>query len=373
MKRSLGLLALTPLLLASTCFRDTEQVTFYPTYGYLESGEWRIPLRIWVHEPRERVGEKLAAAVVHAGEAVDVSDPQASDNARDRIADLVADDESGQAVTLGFDDDPQEETWSYPQSDANGWVHEASLTLPAARAEELLGSQGSEDGWLTYRAVSPGHEGEGRVRLIGERGISVVSDIDDTVKVTEIPADWKVVARRTFFQDFEAAPGMLERYRELAEQGAVFHYVSGGPWQLHRPLFEFLQEETGFPEGSYHMKLVPKNLRSPDTLDELTRTLTGGTRATFDQKVAQIGEIFRHFPERRFVLVGDSGECDPEVYRTIAADPALGGRVQAIWIRNVVQGQEERLERMRELSAVEVEVIETAGALDAPTRCELAE
>ena len=46
----------------------------------------------------------------------------------------------------------------------------------------------------------------------------------------------------------------------LMADGVDFHYVSGAPWQLYRALDQFLIEESGFPEGTFHMKNVPKNL-----------------------------------------------------------------------------------------------------------------
>ena len=46
-----------------------------------------------------------------------------------------------------------------------------------------------------------------------------------------------------------------------------------------------------------------------------------------------LDQIFGHFPERQFVLIGDSGEADPEVYaNALATHP---NQVAAIWIRNV--------------------------------------
>lgn len=68
----------------------------------------------------------------------------------------------------------------------------------------------------------------------------MISDIDDTIKITEIPAGKRIVAVNTFLRDFfdvrEPIP-IIEKYKELAARdGAAFHYVSGGPWQLYQPL-----------------------------------------------------------------------------------------------------------------------------------------
>jgi Uncharacterized conserved protein (DUF2183) len=114
----------------------------------------------------------------------------------------------------------------------------------------------------------------------------VISDIDDTIKITEIPAGFKVVVINTFFRDFVAAPEMAKMYQGF--NGASFHYVSGGPWQLYGPLSEFLfSEKAGFPEGTFHMKQVSKNLLSAATWEDLKgkRCMISPICETFCSKV----------------------------------------------------------------------------------------
>jgi hypothetical protein len=334
---------------------DAEDVTFFPTYGYREGDHWTIPLRVWVHEPRglaEDVVTRLASAADDPG-------PRELDNLRRRIADLVADDESGEAVAFKFDGDPDDETFRVQDaegqdlaSDLNG-VIAGLVTLSDARARALLAAQGSTDGWLTFHAVSVDHRGVGRLRLLEPTGLSVISDVDDTIKVTEIPAGKKIVVRNTFFRDFVAAPGMAQRYRDLGD--AAFHYVSGGPWQLYEPLWEFLVGgEGGFPEGSIHMKNIRKNLLSADSWEDL-HELAGGD-ATFNQKVSQISEILERFPAREFILVGDSGEKDPEVYRRIRE--SFPEQIREIRIRDVVNEREKNPERLSGMTVIEARTVE---------------
>jgi len=54
---------------------------------------------------------------------------------------------------------------------------------------------------------------------------------------------------------------------------------------------------------------------------------------TLEYKVGVIDALMRRFPERQFVLVGDSGERDPEVYRELAS--RFPNQVRAILIRDV--------------------------------------
>jgi hypothetical protein len=262
-------------------FADEEKVTFCHSYGYQQDDQWIIPMRVWVHENRNI----LEALITHLADSIgDITDAE-ENNFRSRLSEFIADDESGEEVRLTFDNDPeneefqvQDETGSFPRSDLNGLI-EGVIKLSEARAAELLSRQKSRDGWLTFRAVSEEHTGSGRVRLMGPRGLSVISDVDDTIKVTEIPAGKKVVVRNTFFRDFKAAPGMAEMYRGLGD--ASFHYVSGGPWQLFKPLADFfLGPLGGFPEGTFHMKNIKISgkislIRTPG---KISRNLPGAMR-----------------------------------------------------------------------------------------------
>jgi len=314
-------------------FEDNEHVTFFPTYGYRQGADWTIPLRIWVHEPR-RVVEAAANLLA---DNVGISNERELENFKSRLADIIADSESRERVVFIFDNDPEDEEWcvqwedgSFPKSDLNGIIN-GFIKLSHERAISLIEAQSAQNGWLTIRAVSDEHSGLGRIRLIHATGLSVISDIDDTLKVTEIPAGGKIVVRNTFLGDFTVAPEMIDSYKALGL--ACFHYVSGAPWQLYRPLSEFIEKEE-FPEGSFHMKNVPTNLISPTTWRDLLK-LTGD--ATVEQKLSQIATIMSRFPGRKFILVGDSGEHDPEIYRQL--QDRFGDQVQEIWIRDVVNAR----------------------------------
>ena len=333
-----------------------EVVTIYPTYGYQDSTGWVIPVRLWVHE-RRSVAEAAARKIVASSEDVSAAEIK---NFQSRAADFLADSESREDVSLAFERDPLKEqlhvTDSKGQtqkSDLNGLI-EGTLTLSRERADALLKAQESPDGWLSLTVVSKGHSGTGRVRLIAPEGISVISDIDDTIKVTEIPAGPEVVMRNTFLRNYKAALEMVEKYREWSD--ASFHYVSGGPWQMYGPLSEFLIDgKDGFPEGSFHMKSVQKNLFSKSSWKDLTDLITNSEQ-TFNHKVTQISVIMQRFPRRKFILIGDSGEKDPEVYRAIQAK--FPEQVQEIWIRDIVNDRElkaDRLAGMRIIRAATVQ------------------
>lgn len=341
-------------------FAAREQITFYQTYGYRDDNHWVVPihLRVWERGLVQRALESGIADVASAAERFIGRELNGLDEARfrRRIAAFAADDESRQRITIAFDKDPQDRRYPLTEpatgemlrSDETGRV-DGQVRIPLDAANELLQAQGSENGFLTYHAATRGHTGVGRLQLIPDtpEGLSVISDIDDTIKVTEVPAGHRILYLNTFVREFRSAPGMADRYRQWTD--AAFHYVSGGPWQLYEPLFDFLPGE-GFPEGSVHMRNFPLHIADAMKAREFIDFLFN-KEATARHKKQRIREIMTHFPSRIFVFVGDSGETDPEVYREIKDDPKFGARVQAIFIRTVTESKEGRLDGMQVIGA----------------------
>lgn len=325
------------------------EVTFYPAYGYRDGADWLIPIRSWVHEDRglaSRLITRLAQRKVKC-------DGQEMDNLKFRIGDFPDDDKFNEKITIQFDSDPDKEQYQLGKSDVNGLI-QTELRLSEAKTRKLLESQGSPQGWLTYHAVSKDHTGKGRIRLIEQEGVSVVTDVDDTIKVTQIPSGKEIVLKNTFCGDFVPAAGMADMYREMGD--ASFHYVSGGPWQLYGPLYDFLISGTGsYPEGTFHFSYFPKNILGGDTRAILIQTLSGSLEKTYQHKVAQITNLMEKFPGRKFILVGDSGEIDPEVYRLIR--DKYPQQVQEIWIRDVVNDAEINPDRLESMKVIKAEPV----------------
>ncbi|CAJ1460619.1 unnamed protein product, partial [Effrenium voratum] len=132
--------------------------------------------------------------------------------------------------------------------------------------------------------------------LIPPEGVLVISDIDDTVKVTEVFLGKDSVVRNTFLEEFRPVSGMVNLYRSWAEEfGAAFAFVSNSPPELQEPLREFLVN-SGFPKAPVFL-----------------RPLGGSKEERANFKEMQISELLRQYPRKKVVLVGDSGERDPIV------------------------------------------------------------
>jgi len=159
------------------------------------------------------------------------------------------------------------------------------------------------------------------VRLIEPTGVSLVSDIDDTVRHSAITKGAREIFRNAFIRDLGdlTIEGVKEWYGKLFSMGVQLHYVSNSPWQLF-PIIKAFFSLAGLPQGSFHLK-------------QYSGMLQGIFEPVAERKKATLDKLMRDFPDRRFILVGDSGEADLEVYTDVVLDNP--GRIIGIYIRDV--------------------------------------
>ncbi|KAK3332545.1 hypothetical protein B0T19DRAFT_344987, partial [Cercophora scortea] len=160
-----------------------------------------------------------------------------------------------------------------------------------------------------------------RVEVIEPRGVSLISDIDDTIKRSNINLGAREIFRNTFIRDLAdlTIDGVRELYGSLHGMGVKIHYCSNSPWQLF-PVLATYFHTAGLPPGSLHLK-------------QYSGMLQGIFEPVAERKRGTLHKILRDFPERRFLLVGDSGEADLEVYtELVVANP---GRILGVFIRDV--------------------------------------
>lgn len=170
--------------------------------------------------------------------------------------------------------------------------------------------------------------------------LGVISDLDDTVVRTGATSA-RAMLRSVFLENARTRlpfPGVATLYQALheglgGEENPVF-YVSSSPWNLHDVLSEFLAIRE-IPEG-------PILLRDWGLTErELLPTSHGS------HKIDAIRDIIELYPTLPFLLIGDSGQEDPEIYREIVA--RYPSRILAIYIRNVTPDIT-RVERIRALA-----------------------
>ncbi len=308
------------------CIASDEAVVFFPTAASFERREgWQAPIHGWVHRPAElsrlrRHTLRLVKRFTHLRfPRADLSTPLF----QQRVGAFLSDNDRGCRVRIQFDGagDP---SFTLKKSRANGHFEEI-LQLPAiSKSSSSIPSSGR---WLTFRAVMPPNDArifEGRVLRLPPEGLSIVSDIDDTIKVSQV-LDRRLMLRNTFLKDFTSVAGMANCYQLWAtKQNAAFHYVSASPWHLYPFLAEFLTAQE-FPAGTFHLRdfrLMPRNM---------AQTLTPSRRV----KSGHIRALLTRFPRRRFWLIGDSGESDARLYARFARE--FPQQINKIFIRNVTE------------------------------------
>jgi hypothetical protein len=298
-----------------------ETIVFFPAYGCRAPGgaTWTADIRAWVYEP-ERDSRKREVLFQQVRRALGLkSRDTATDLFRTRAWPFIVDSERGKQISIWIGN----RLYPLGATAANGHVVGVVQIAPD-EAARLIRAQDSAGGWLSFRArlaPSDRRQFHGTIQLLEDAGVSVVSDIDDTIKVTEIQNRQELLAN-TFLREFRPVPGMAGVFERWAKSGAAFHYLSAGPWQLHGVLTEFL-EQHGFPAGSLYMRAF----RWKDT--DFFSLFSAPDR----HKHANIEPIIRSFPHRRFMFVGDSGEQDPEIYGAFGRK--YPNQVAAIYIRDV--------------------------------------
>ena len=198
----------------------------------------------------------------------------------------------------------------------------------------------------------PGRAGTGFAIVPPESaGFGVISDLDDTVIRTDATSIVRM-ARSTLFGNARTRlpfPGVAAFYAALQGgaggiAGNPIFYVSSSPWNLHDFLVEFLEVQ--------RIPLGPLLLR--DWGSSRTSLLPLDHR---EHKGAAIRRVLETFPALPFILIGDSGQMDPEIYRDVMR--AFPGRILAAYIRNVTPDPE----RSTALQALAAEVVTDGGSL----------
>ncbi len=155
----------------------------------------------------------------------------------------------------------------------------------------------------------------------------IISDIDDTVLVTGSTSLWQTL-RLTFLENaFTRLPfaGMAAFYRAL-QGGAVttlfnpIYFVSSSPWNLYDLLIDFFRIQ-GIPKGPILLRDL-----------ELSASMVS-QEGHHLHKMAMVRKVMAVNPALKFVLLGDSGQQDPEIYADIIRDNP--GRIVVAYIRDV--------------------------------------
>ncbi len=155
--------------------------------------------------------------------------------------------------------------------------------------------------------------------------LGVISDFDDTVIISGVTSKMKLM-KNTFFKNYtqrEVVTEISEKIRYTVHGELPLFFVTGSPRQLQGAIHQFLDLHH-FPKRTVITKKIHGDNSDP-LLDQIA------------YKYEKIKDLILLYPSVKWVMFGDSGEKDREVYTRI--QKAYPDRTQAIFIRDVESGK----------------------------------
>jgi phosphatidate phosphatase APP1 len=216
---------------------------------------------------------------------------------------------------------------------------------------ESLRALSNDEGWLPFelsyddvnieRSITKENRFPGELLIpSNEAQFGVASDIDDTILHTGVVSrlKWRVIYNSIFKNAKNRLPlkGAAEFYHLLhrgvsGDNANPIFYVSHSPWNLYRYLELFLKQNN-FPKGPILLRSLGDFMNRKSTDEK-------------PQKQKEIINLLNTYPELPFILIGDSGEHDADIYIEIAE--AYPGRILAIYLRSVKH--EKKMSRIKKL------------------------
>ena len=184
---------------------------------------------------------------------------------------------------------------------SNGLLSGANPNVPIQRVDVLAHGTdtGNSSGWLV-----PNH------------GFTVISDIDDILRVTKIYKP-KEGLLNSFARPFTPWMNMPEIYANWSNSfdNLHFHYLTTTPEQVTRNYMDFIYKN--YPGGSFDVR--------PMNFSDLSETL--------HIRKFLLEKIFYAFPQRKFILVADTSNFDVmKDYPAMVTE--FPNQVQCIFLRN---------------------------------------
>lgn len=273
-----------------------------------------------------------------------------------RTRHTIVDHESGKtlAVQLAIPGQPAAHFRS-SRSGSDGWIrNQKNLDWSATISESTIEWE------IQNLSGRPPQKHSSTIVDLDSEGLSIICDIDDTIRESHVLNRARLLTT-ILFEPFKIVDPVLARIRELRSASAAhfvpLHFVSAGPSPMYSGLREGL-DVAGLRQSEIYLR--PFRFKDRSSFDFFKQD-------TLSYKVATIKKLFETYPKRRFVLIGDSGEKDPEVYREILR--LFPSRVEKIIIRRI-QGANNEPKRFEGLSCefIDETINKTIG--EGPVACQ---
>ncbi len=332
------------------CVDENEYITLFPSYSFRDSNSSEVVLKIrgWIYESDANVATRFTfLSLLETQIEEEVVEP---DDIQKRIDPFLTQSESGEEISVQIGKYFYDLTPSISSGNFEG-----EIRMSEDDYLSVLETQENNTS-LKYRVILTEDDPriiEGSLPLIAEDATLVISDVDDTIKVSEVYVSESRLLANTFYNSPEPVPGMVQGYQDIKEQYANvnFFYVSGSPKQLFDTIESFIID-SGYPEGAVYLRefvLSPVASELYDFFDD---------NASYKHKVEAITSIIDDFPLANVMLIGDTGEKDPEVYSYIQKQ--YPSQVQTVYLQNVSDENltNSRFNGLFDTSTVEVQLLE---------------
>ncbi|MCH2178213.1 MAG: DUF2183 domain-containing protein [Mariniblastus sp.] len=310
------------------------QIVTYPTYGFQTDAKgWRINVAgIAFQSPPFTLRQRMLIKMLGKTMKVDEQTLR-GEIFQNRVSPFFVEAEKGLEIRVTV----EETTRTLRKRSRKNGHFADSPRFPASVIERAAETDEFGRKCVPYTIEVADRSAEvvrGIAHLIPRYGVSVISDIDDTIKESQV-TDRRELLFNTFLRDFRSVSGMADVYQGWQANGADFHYVSSSPWQLFDSLQRH-QTENGFPTGTMHLR----NFRLRDQLLKPLPIVRRRGKAT------AIRKMLKDLPDRKFILVGDSGEKDPEIYLKMCRRHP--GQIAGVFIREIQERPmvEERVRKL---------------------------
>ncbi|RYP44091.1 hypothetical protein DL768_009415 [Monosporascus sp. mg162] len=312
------------------------QVLNIPGYANWTDEGWNVRIHGNVYKQPDTPPESLDALANEFLIGVDISNltKEQQVQARNVTASIYVVQQADQSVTINFENDVAVQP-NAGTSIINAGGGQQSIKMPYETTAQgdfdafviLKNTTGPDGGYLL-----PGNEttaiqalnayvegtdsGNATAYLVPREGFTIISDIDDVLRVTRIYLPNEGILN-TFARPFRPWENMPEIYAlwSTTIPDVHFHYLTTTPEQAARNYMEFIYKT--YPRGSFDTR--PLNFSDIKATTAIRRFL--------------LDKIFATFPERRFVLVGDVSNADiMKAYPQLAIN--YPDQVQCIFLRN---------------------------------------
>ncbi|KAG8739129.1 hypothetical protein FRC12_016420 [Ceratobasidium sp. 428] len=292
------------------------QVMNIPGYGNFTNGSWAVRVHGNAYRNPPATADQLDSASQVFVPSLDESGFTDANRAmaRNVTSSLVTLPVQNYSLTftLNYNGQPATNiTFPYPTDDRGEFDQFIPITAPAIpNGNETNTVQGLE-------LLTPGYQsGNASSYLVPPQGITLVADIDDILRVTQIyqPAEGLKNSFALPYVPWMNMPAVFSKWQKEV-QGLHIHYLTTTPIKV-TPFYEsFIY--ANYPLGSFDIR--PLNLTTVDQI--------------FQVRKVNLYRVFESFPQRKFVLMADTSNSDV-MKQYPAMVTAFPGQVQCILLRN---------------------------------------